>query len=98
MTSKQRAWLISLASKEKTILQIGKGGVTPELTANAEEALTARELIKIGIQQNCMDNPQDLARMLAERTQSEIVQLIGRKIILYREGTGKKKKIELPHA
>ncbi len=98
MTSKQRAWLISLASKEKTILQIGKGGVTPEVTANAEEALTARELIKIGIQQNCMDDPREMAQILAERTQSEIVQLIGRKIVLYREGTGKKRKIELPRA
>ena len=96
MTSKQRAWLISLASKENTILQIGKGGITPELTGNVEEALAARELIKIGIQQNCMDDPREMASMLAERTQSEVVQLIGRKIVLYREGTGKKKKIELP--
>ena len=98
MTSKQRAWLIGLASKENTILQIGKNGVTPELTANAEEALAARELIKIGIQQNCMDDPREMAALLSERTHSEVVQLIGRKIVLYREGEGKKKKIELPRA
>ena len=96
MTSKQRAWLISLASKEKTILQIGKNGITPELTTNADEALTARELIKIGIQQNCMEDYREMASVLAERTQSEVVQLIGRKIVLYREGTGKQKKIILP--
>ncbi len=98
MTSRQRAWLISLASKEKTILQIGKGGITPELTANVDEALAARELIKIGIGQNCLEDHREMASVLSERTQSEVVQLIGRKIVLYREGTGKKKKILLPEA
>ena len=96
MTSKQRAYLIKLASTEPTILYIGKGGVTPELTANVDEALTARELIKIGLQQNCMEDPRELSEMLSARTQSTVVKQIGRKIILYRQGEGKKKKIELP--
>ena len=98
MTSKQRAYLISLASKEQAIIYIGKSGITPELTASVEEALEARELIKIGIQQNCLDLPAELAETLSGRTNSSVVQVIGRKIVLYREGKGKKKKIELPRA
>lgn len=98
MTSKQRAYLISLASKEQTIIHIGKNGITPELTASVDEALEARELIKIGMQQNCADLPSNLAQTLSERTNSVIVQVIGKKIVLYREGKGKKKKIELPKA
>ena len=98
MTSKQRAFLISLASKEQTIIHIGKNSITPELTASVDEALEARELVKIGMQQNCADLPASLAQTLSERTNSEIVQVIGRKIVLYREGKGKKKKIELPKA
>ena len=98
MTSKQRAYLISLASKEQTIIHIGKNGITPELTVSVDEALEARELIKIGMQQNCADLPSNLAQTLSERTNSVIVQVIGKKIVLYREGKGKKKKIELPKA
>ena len=98
MTSKQRAYLKGLASKEQTIIHIGKNGITPELTASVDEALEARELIKIGMQQNCADLPANLAETLAGRTNSEIVQVIGKKIVLYREGKGKKKKIELPKA
>ena len=96
MTSKQRAYLISLASGEQTIIYIGKNGITPELTISVEEALEARELIKIGMQQNCPDTPANLAATLSERTNSEVIQVIGKKIVLYREGKGKKKKIELP--
>ena len=96
MTSKQRAFLISLASREQAILHIGRAGLTPELTESVKEALEARELIKINIQQNCLEVPDQTARMLAERTGSEVVHIIGRKIVLYRPGKGKKKKIELP--
>ena len=98
MTSKQRAFLIHLASGENTILHIGKSGLTPETTASVEEALEARELIKIGIQQNCPDTAAEVAQAISESTYAEIVQIIGRKIVLYREGRGKKKKIELPKA
>ena len=98
MTSKQRAYLKSIAMTTDAILQIGKGGVTPENTASAEEALVARELIKISVLNNCMEDPKDLARVLAERTRSEVVQVIGKKIVLYREGKDDKKKIVLPSA
>ena len=96
MTSKQRAYLKSLAMKTEPILQLGKGGVTPENTAYVEEALAARELIKISILQNCMEDPRQMAETLAERTHSQVVQVIGRKIVLYREGKNEKKKIVLP--
>ena len=84
MTSKQRAYLRSLAMKIEPILQLGKSGVTPENTASVAEALEARELIKISVLQNCLFDPQDMAQMLAERTQSEVVQVIGKKIFLYK--------------
>ena len=96
MTSKQRAFLKSLAMKEESILQIGKSSLTPELTAAVDEALAARELIKISVLQNCMDDPSEIARTMAERTRSEVVQVIGKKIVLYREGKDDKKKIMLP--
>lgn len=96
MTSKQRAYLKSLAMKTEPILQLGKGGVTPENTASVEEALAARELIKISVLQNCMDDPNTMADILAERTHSQVVQVIGKKIVLYREGKKDKKKIVLP--
>ncbi len=96
MTSKQRAYLKSLAMNENTILHIGKGGVTPELTENVREALKARELVKIGILQNCMDDPKEMAQTLSERTKSQIVQIIGKKIVLYKEGQGDDRKIVLP--
>ena len=61
-----------------------------------DEALAARELIKISVLQNCLEDPRQMAEVLAERTRSQIVQVIGKKIVLYREGKNEKKKIELP--
>ena len=78
------------------VLQIGKSSLTPEITKSVEEALNARELIKIHVLKNCADNGKDLAQILAERTHSQVVQVIGKKIVLYREGKKEKKKIELP--
>ena len=95
MTSKERANLKSIAMTEDAILQIGKSSITPELTAAVLEALEARELIKINVLQNCVDDQNELARVLAERTRSEVVQVIGRKIVLYKKNnkkTDKKKK------
>lgn len=78
------------------ILQIGKSSLTPEFTASVKEALDARELIKISVLQNCMDEPHQIAQMLAERTGSQVVQVIGKKIVLYKEGKKEKKRIQLP--
>ena len=96
MTSKQRAYLKGLAMKMEPIMQLGKGSVTPENTAAVDEALAARELIKISVRQNCLDDPRQMAEVLAERTHAQVVQVIGRKIVLYREGKKDKKKIILP--
>lgn len=96
MTSKQRAYLKGLAMKMDPILQIGKSSLTPENTASIDEALEARELIKISVLKNCMDDPRIMAEAVAERTRSEVVQVIGKKIVLYREGKKEKKKILLP--
>ena len=96
MTSKQRAYLKGLAMNEDTILHIGKSGITPELTENVRLALAARELIKNGILQNCMDDPKEMAQMLAERTKSQIVQIIGKKIVLNKEGQGDDRRIVFP--
>ena len=96
MTSKQRAYLKGLAMKMEPIMQLGKGSVTPENTAAVDEALAARELNKISVLQNCLDDPRQMAEVLAERTHSQVVQVIGRKIVLYREGKDNKKKIILP--
>ncbi len=98
LTSKQRAYLKSLAMTEDPIIYLGKSSLTPENTKNVEEALAARELIKISVQKNCDDDPRELADMVAERTHSEVVQVIGRKIVLYRPGKDKNRKIELPRA
>ena len=96
MTSKQRAYLKSLAMTMDPIFQIGKSSLTPEVTEAVAEALAARELIKINVLQNCADDPKELANIVAERTHSQVVQVIGRKIVLYREGKKDKKKIILP--
>ena len=96
MTSKQRAYLKSLAMKLTPVVQIGKEGVTPENTQAVEEAIAANELIKIGVLQNCEQLPRDIAEMIAGRTHSAVVQVIGKKIVLYREGKDDKKKISLP--
>lgn len=90
MTSKQRAYLKGLAMKMEPIMQLGKGSVTPENTAAVDEALAARELIKISVLQNCLDDPRQMAEVLAERTHAQVVQVIGRKIVLYREGKKEK--------
>lgn len=96
MTTKQRAYLKSLAMTMEPIFQVGKNSITPELVGAVSEALAARELIKISILKNCADDPKELAQILAERTRSQVVQVIGKKIVLYKEGKDKNKKIQLP--
>ena len=103
MTSKQRAYLKSLAMDQSAILQI-VGNVaahdterTPEITRSVDEALEARELIKIHVLKNCFDDGSSIAEVLAERTRAEVVQVIGKMIVLYRPAKEeKKRKIVLP--
>lgn len=97
MTSKQRSYLKGLAMNIDPIFQLGKASLTPENTNAIAEALEARELIKINVLQNCADDPNEIAGIVAERTHSQVVQVIGKKIVLYKESKNKK-KIELPPA
>lgn len=97
MTTKQRAYLKGLAMTMDPVLQIGKSSLTPEVTAAVDEALEARELIKISVLKNCTDDGRELAQILSERTHSQVVQVIGKKIVLYRQAKDeKKRKIVLP--
>lgn len=95
MTSKQRAYLKSLASNLEPIFQVGKSSLTPELTEAIAESFNTRELIKIAVLKNCFDDPAEIAAMIAERTHSQVVQVIGKKIVLYKENR-EHKRIELP--
>lgn len=97
MNSKQRAYLRKISAMMEPIFQIGKSSITPELTNAIDEALEAREIIKINVLKNCFDDCRSLADTLAERTKSEVVHVIGRKIVLYRPAKDeKKRKIILP--
>ena len=92
MTSKQRSYLKGLAMTQDAILQIGKSSLTPELTIAVDEALEARELIKIHVLKNCLDDPKSIAMVLGERTHSEFVQVIGKMIVLYRPAKEEKNR------
>ena len=97
MTSKQRSYLKGLAMNIDPIFQIGKSSLTPELTNAIAEALEARELIKITVLKNCLDDGSSIAQVLCERTHSEVVQVIGRRIVLYKQAKEEaKRKIALP--
>jgi len=95
MTSKQRAYLKSLASTMDPLFQIGKGSVTPEVIEAISEAFNNRELLKIAVLKNCMDDPRAIAEVVAERTRSQVVHVIGKKIVLYKPDK-KNPKIILP--
>lgn len=95
MTTKQRAYLKGLAMTMDPIIQIGKSSLTPEVIEAVREAIDKRELIKISVLKNCFDDPRELAQIVAERTHSEIVQVIGKKIVLYKQAK-ENSKITLP--
>lgn len=96
LTSKQRAYLRSLAVNEDTILMVGKSGMGPEIVKQADSALEKRELIKGRVLPDTSPvSPREAAEELAEKTGSDVVQVIGSRFVLYRR---KKKdpKIVLP--
>ncbi len=84
MTSKQRAYLISIAQKLTPIFQIGKSSLTPEITEAIYEVFNTHELIKLTVLKNCSDDPSEIGRILAERTHAELIQVIGKRFVLYR--------------
>ena len=91
ITSKQRAYLRSLASTYDTIMQVGKGGVTPNIIKTISDALEARELIKLRVLENSDYTPREAAEEIAKATNAEVVTVIGTKFVLYRESEKHKK-------
>ena len=94
ITSKQRAYLRSLAVNLPAIMQIGKGGLGENLIKTVDDALEAKELIKLSVLENSEETARSAADTLAEATGADVVAVLGRKIVLYRESV-KHKKIEL---
>lgn len=97
LTSKQRAQLRSIASTEDTIIIIGKGGITDNVTAQVRDALRARELIKGKVLETSLLTAKEACAQLAEICQAEPVQFIGSKFVLYKENKeiDKDKRIKL---
>ncbi|MFI3230156.1 MAG: ribosome assembly RNA-binding protein YhbY [bacterium] len=84
LNSKERAYLKGLASKLDSIFQIGKSGPTPELIEALDLAIDKRELVKCNVLENCAEDIKFVASAISERTGSQVVHIIGRKIVLYR--------------
>jgi RNA-binding protein len=83
-TSKQRAYLRSLAADLEPVFQIGKQGVSPEVTSAVSELFNTRELVKITVLKNCPIDVKEVAITTSERTRSDLVHVIGRKFVLYK--------------
>ncbi|MBQ4155512.1 MAG: YhbY family RNA-binding protein [Clostridia bacterium] len=95
ITSKQRAYLRGLANSYETLFQVGKSGITDTLLKQVEDALKARELIKINSLETTPIMPKELANIIAEKTKCDVVQVVGRKMIFYKRND-KDPKIVLP--
>lgn len=95
LTGKQKRYLRSLAHHEKPLFQIGKNGVTENFIAQVDDVMIKRELIKISVLQNCLEDKDSIAKELESATGAEIVQIMGNTIVLYRE-SDEHKEIELP--
>ena len=97
LNGKQRAYLRSIANTIDTILIIGKGGITDQVVKQADDALTAREIIKGKVLENSKLNSRQVADQLSEVTSSDVVQVIGSKFVLYRPNPDEP-QIKLPKA
>ncbi|MDF2667856.1 MAG: hypothetical protein K0R67_162 [Paenibacillus sp.] len=95
LTGKQKRYLRSLAHHLDPIFQIGKGGVNDHLIRHIEEAIEVRELMKVSVLNNCLEDREDIAVQLASQSGSEVVQTIGKTIILYKPSKNNK-QIVLP--
>lgn len=95
MTSKQRAYLRGLANKIDAIFQVGKNGISDNLLMQVDDALEARELIKLNVLETSPEDIQEIANTLSEATNSVLVQTVGNKITLYR-ARKRNSKIQLP--
>jgi RNA-binding protein len=95
LTGKQKRFLRSKAHHVTPVTQVGKGGVSDNMIETINTALEHHELIKVSILQNCEEDKNVVARDLAERSGAELVQLIGKQVVLYKESVDHK-EIELP--
>jgi len=95
LTGKQKSYLKALANEIDPVVQIGKGGISPAVLSQVDEALEAKELIKVRVLQNSFEEPQEAAAKIAKEVSAELVQVLGRNILLYRPSK-KKPVIELP--
>ena len=95
LSSKQRAFLRSMANTMDPIMQVGKGGVGEDLITSVDHALEARELIKMSVLDTAPVSAREAADELEEATGADVVAVVGRRFVLYRPSK-KKKKIELP--
>ncbi len=92
LNSKQRAILKSVASRTDAIFQIGKGGVGEAAVKSIGDALEARELVKISVLENSDEDAREAGEAIAQATGSEVVAVIGRKIILFRQSSKPEKR------
>lgn len=95
LTGKQKQYLKSTAVGFSAVVQIGKDGITNNIINSVLEALTARELIKVKINQNSSEDIRKVARLLSEESGGKIIQIIGRNCILFKQ-KDKKSHYELP--
>lgn len=95
LTSKQRSYLRSLANTITPIFQVGKGGINDNMIKQINEALEARELIKATVLNNSLADCREIAHEIGQKTDSDVVQVIGSRFILYKESR-ENKVIELP--
>ncbi|MFC0557982.1 ribosome assembly RNA-binding protein YhbY [Halalkalibacter alkalisediminis] len=95
LTGKQKRFLRSKAHHLNPIFQVGKAGVNDNMTKQIEDALEARELIKVSILQNCDEDKDEVAEKIVSQTKAELVQLIGHTIVLYKESK-ENKELVLP--
>ena len=87
LTGKQKSFLKSQAHELQPVVQIGKNLVTETVVDTTAKALEARELIKISVLQNCLADPKEVADLIAEHADAQIVQVIGRTIVLYKKSS-----------
>ncbi|MFD0715040.1 ribosome assembly RNA-binding protein YhbY [Paenibacillus sp. GCM10027626] len=95
LTGKQKRFLRAEAHHLQPIFQVGKGGANEHLVRHINEAIEVRELLKVSVLNNCLEDPKEVGQWLADETGAELVQVIGKTIILYKESK-EHKTIELP--
>ena len=95
LSSRQKKFLRAMGMELDPVVMVGTEGLTPTVVIAAREAIKKRELIKVRVQQNCLEEPENVITMLTERADADLVQIIGRNGLLYKKNFDKP-KIELP--